>query len=221
MNALKVLASTFVLTIGLVQVTNNVMAEDKNSAAIENFSTEEIVAEYHRRLNTILDNKATPFSDAFAVEAVSGELSDKEMGNLKSQLNEILSALRPFAEAGDKVAISNIALYELIFGPIFGNNTCENIETIRNAVQLGDYEGGLTAQSLASHLESWSKVNAPESVLFWNLEAQRRSPEQKSPMPFLPGSKITEVPDETLIKWAKWSPQTDPALAEIERICSD
>ncbi|MEQ8510650.1 MAG: hypothetical protein RIB43_16725 [Rhodospirillaceae bacterium] len=190
--------------------------------SLENFLTEDIVREYHARLDSITNNVELPISELLTPNKSVLDMSPKEAAPYKASLNELVSSLQPYADAGNRKAALIMAGVHLTMGntPLFNGDRCKGLRLIYEGSQLGGMEGASSALLMANYFENASPFkDTTNAALFWTIEAYHRDPEFPWP-PELLKDIVLKVPPETLVEWAMWSPKTDPRLKkEIERIC--
>lgn len=216
----------FVATVLIsLQLTNQSHADtvDKNaSAPLTEYSTEEIVTEYHRRLQAIYDDTSAPFEESLNKAASDLKVSGEEKEELSVMLELLIDELTPFVDAGERepVLILGLILVDDIIS-IIEPDECRGLSLLNEAAK---YDDGRAAIAISQYFRFKSvfgrDTEAERTSLFWAKEAAHRNPGLNPMLDFLT-QDMTEGEVTELVKaWGNWSPGADPGIQnKIEELC--
>ena len=187
-------------------------------------STEDIIEEYHMRLQRVDEEIVGPFFDSLTPATSDLRLSMEEKAELKGHVATLISELSPFAEVGEQgptLLLAQILLDEGL--GLIEADTCRGLSLLYDVAKSDD---GTAATGIANYFNRKSDIvddpQAKKTQLYWAKEAAHRNPDLSFAFDIETKNMDESEVAEIVAAWVDWSPKTDPGVQEeITNVCGD
>lgn len=191
---------------------------------LEDLSTEEIVAEYHSRLESIGSEYPLPSSKSFYADVINDRLSAEEKLSLGDQLEKWINDISPFIDAGEEGPMTLVGsiLLDGSFS-LITPNVCEGLSLLYAAALT---DNGHAAVGIAQYFKLTSTFitdsRAKRTALYWAKEAAQRNTDLRFILNIETENFTNLQRTEFNSEWIDWSPATDQGIQEeIELACGE
>lgn len=185
------------------------------SRPLSEFSNEEIVAEYHLRLEEFGQNIALPLinkvSSVYEKSGVTGLTSNDALSveRVDAVMTKAYEFLLPFAEAGELSAMPFVGRH--MMNNLDPDARCEGYSMLRSAAVDGELGAILLLSAYYTHHPSPSDQSEEELMFLWSREGMHRSPDLFALNFKIVSEQISELQlKEYEQKWVEWSPEEAP-----------
>lgn len=208
--------TTYAFCFGIaVFIQPNLTAADSLSRTpLSEYSNEEIIAEYHRRIDEFTKSNINPFvNEMITTVEKSGSRGVVENENLSlermlSLESEAMKFGLPFAEVGHLDMMTMVGGLKIVKNDL--TSVCDGYAMIREAAVEGFLGAVLTLTSLHMRMHDVD-LESERLMYLWSREGFHRSPDM-----FTDNFKFTSdlIPQDRRVEyekaWVDWSPEESP-----------